>query len=188
MSTSIEQETLLLENEVKKGDIPFGLSYDNKYIVMVDVEFLLTKADPRNPRTISSGAMARLVGVISEHGFIEPCIYNKKLDFLIGGHQRLLAAQSLGYIKVPCVIVEYDDLQHRAANIALNAEYGIFDDEKLKTELFYMKEHDFDLDFTGLPPFQIEHIFSEIAPIPPSREVPIFTHTCPRCGNIFEDK
>jgi ParB-like chromosome segregation protein Spo0J len=56
---------------------------------------------------------------ISKFGLIDPIIGRKEGKLVIGGHQRLLAAQKLGYNTVPVVLTDLTVEQAHLLNIAL---------------------------------------------------------------------
>lgn len=56
-----------------------------------------------NPRRISDEALSGLKESIKKFGFVEPLVINTKTGNLVGGHQRLKAAENLGMKTVPIV-------------------------------------------------------------------------------------
>ena len=86
-----------------------------------------------NPRKISEEALAGLQSSLKEFGFVDPLIVNKRNNVLVGGHQRLKAAEKLGIKEVPVVYVDLDEAKEKALNIALNSEKisGEFDAQLL---------------------------------------------------------
>lgn len=73
-----------------------------------------------NPRKISDEALAGLKESIKKFGFVEPVVINSKTGNLVGGHQRLKAAENLGFKEVPAVHVELTLAEEKALNISLN--------------------------------------------------------------------
>lgn len=96
-----------------------------------------------NPRTINRHEFESLQRSIEEFGFVEPIVVNKRdgRHIVVGGHQRLNAAQALRMTEVPCYIVELDEAHEKALNIALNKIHGEWDDQLL-VELLYSLEDD----------------------------------------------
>lgn len=41
---------------------------------------------------------------ITEFGYVEPVIYNKRTGIVVGGHQRLKVLKDLGYEEIDCRI------------------------------------------------------------------------------------
>ena len=75
---------------------------------------------PYNPRTISKEALEGLKASIGRFGVVEPIVWNKRSKRVVGGHQRLKAMQALGYDQVQVCVVDLDDTDEKALNIALN--------------------------------------------------------------------
>jgi len=103
-----------------------------------------------NPRVIDPAVLEKLAKGIKTYGFVEPLVVNKRKDRLntiIGGHQRLKAAESLGMAEVPCVYVDLDEKNEKALNIALN---------KLSGEWLYPKLTAILKEFEALPEFDME--------------------------------
>lgn len=117
----------------------------------IDYEFVeITELKPAeyNPRTISDDEFSGLKESIKTFGFVDPAIINK--DFtIIGGHQRVKAAQALGMTNVPCVILDLDKHQEKKLNVILNspAISGSYDDLMLSEILEELKLDD---DYTSL--------------------------------------
>ena len=86
---------------------------------------------------------------IEEFGFADPLVVNADMT-IIGGHQRLTVAMSLGYTEVPCAVVDIDKTREKALNIALNKITGAWDDNLLADLLKDIENSSFDLGFTGL--------------------------------------
>ncbi len=86
-----------------------------------------------NPRVISDEELSGLRESIKEFGIIDPLIINKRSGVLIGGHQRLKAADLEGYTEVPVVELDLGDIKEMALNVALNSHtiQGKFDLELL---------------------------------------------------------
>ena len=90
-----------------------------------------------NPRVISDEELSGLRESIKEFGIIDPLIVNKTSGVLVGGHQRLKAADLEGYEEVPVVELELTEVQEKALNVALNSHtmQGKVDLEMLHTVL-----------------------------------------------------
>ena len=100
-------------------------------------EYKLSSINPAkyNPRKITDRELTGLVESIKKFGFIDPLIINikNKKNTLVGGHQRLKAAELLKYKTVPVVEVNLSIAEEKALNIALNSStiQGKFDNEIL---------------------------------------------------------
>jgi len=73
-----------------------------------------------NPRDITDRAFEGLKESIKKFGFVDPIIINKKTSNIVGGHQRLKAAQALGLKEVPVVPIDISELDEKALNVTLN--------------------------------------------------------------------
>lgn len=117
-----------------------------------------------NPRKISTGAKARLSGVLKSVGMVQPIVWNRRTGNLAGGHQRLrvLDAESGG--KPYSLTVSEIDVplaEEKKINVLLNnpAVTGEWDDEKLAALLRDMAEP----DATGFDAAEIERLIGDIA-------------------------
>lgn len=83
-----------------------------------------------NPRRISPVEFEKLKDSIRRNGFVEPAVVNRD-GTIVGGHQRVKAAQALGMGMIPCVRVDLDRDAERALNLALNRISGEWDEAAL---------------------------------------------------------
>lgn len=119
------------------------------------------RADESNPRGINSASIARLYGSLDDYGLLEFPVWNKRTGELVGGHQRVEVLRQKGYTHTPVIICDLEPDEQAGANLALNAPYGFFDEEKLEAKLKKLQAKRFDLDRTGLPPYQIADILQK---------------------------
>lgn len=75
---------------------------------------------PYNPRTISPVALEGLRHSVERFGLVEPIVWNKRSGNVVGGHQRLKVLQGLGETETQVVVVDLDDTEEKALNVALN--------------------------------------------------------------------
>jgi DNA modification methylase len=94
-----------------------------------------------NPRKISNKELDKLVQSIEEFGFLEPVVINKDKT-IIGGHQRVKAAEKLKIKEVPVIQVDLDKGKEKALNLALNRISGEFDEEMLTALLETLNDED----------------------------------------------
>lgn len=73
-----------------------------------------------NPRDISEMALAGLTQSMERFGVVEPIVWNRATGRVVGGHQRLKVLRAAGVEAVDAVVVDLDDTEERALNIALN--------------------------------------------------------------------
>jgi len=83
-----------------------------------------------NPRQLSDKQFEDLQASLSRFGAVDPAIVNihpERKDIIVGGHQRLKVAKSLGWETYPCVEVNLTRDQERELNIRLNKNTGSWD-------------------------------------------------------------
>lgn len=66
----------------------------------------------------------------------------------MGGHQRYKILKDLNYQDAECVVVDLDDNQEKALNVALNKISGEFDIPLLTDLLKDLSANDFDVSLT----------------------------------------
>jgi DNA modification methylase len=75
---------------------------------------------PYNPRTISPVALDGLRHSVERFGLVEPIVWNKNTGRVVGGHQRLKVLQQLKETETQVVVVDLDETEEKALNVALN--------------------------------------------------------------------
>lgn len=104
-----------------------------------------------NARTHSEKQVEKIANSIQEFGFINPVLIDSDYG-IIAGHGRVLGAESLGMVEVPCLFIEdLTEEQKRAYIIADNklALDAGWDYDLLKIELDELSDLDFDITLTG---------------------------------------
>jgi len=86
---------------------------------------------PENPRLMPEAEMAKLSRSIEAFGLVEPLVVRRSDYLVIGGHQRLEAAKTLGLRTVPVVYVEVSEAEAKTLNLALNRIKGEWDMPRL---------------------------------------------------------
>lgn len=134
-------------------------------IVIEQIPIDKLKPWPGNPRVITEEQLQSLVNSIKEFGFVEPVIVRPSDQMVIGGHQRLKAAQKLGMTTVPVVYREYDDNKVKMLNVALNRISGSWDYPVLATLLVELDAlSDVDVTLTGFTVGEIKELQAEYIP------------------------
>jgi len=113
-------------------------------------------AAPYNPRTISDHDLVALGRSMTTFGVVEPIVINRRTKHIVGGHQRVKAAEANGIETLPVVHVDLDETQERQLNLALNRISGEFDVEKLAELLKELESAGAELDLTGFTPAEID--------------------------------
>jgi len=116
-----------------------------------------------NPRLMPGDEMAKLRRSLEQWGFVEPIVVRRADMTVIGGHQRLEAAKSLGMTRVPVVFVDVNENQAKALNIALNQIHGDWDLPRLGELLEELKDlPDLDETLTGFDPKEMDQLLAEL--------------------------
>jgi len=127
------------------------------------VEVLCPAAyNPRKKLKAGDKEYEKIKNSILEFGYVEPIIVNYDMT-VIGGHQRLTVLKDLGYAEVQCVVVEIkDENKVKALNIALNKITGAWNEQLLADLIVDLQTVNFNTDFTGFEPPEIEQLFSKV--------------------------
>jgi DNA modification methylase len=98
---------------------------------------------------------------IEEFGYVEPVIWNKCTENIVGGHQRYKVLTALGYKEIDCVVVDLDEQREKELNVALNKISGEFDIPLLTDLLKDLNEDGFDVSLTGFDAAEIDELFRD---------------------------
>lgn len=167
----------------------------------------------KNPRKITPSKARILAKNLLEFGDLSGVVYNKKLDKLVGGHQRISVfsdsdititekyksptkqgTTALGYItmdgeRYSYREVSWDEKLHEAASIAANNNAGEWDFPELKDILSDLDDGAFDMEMTGFDLAQIEDILGKEPDEPSekseSKDKDVDLKTCPSCGVLL---
>lgn len=115
------------------------------------------KPAPYNPRKMDSATLERLARGMEEFGIVDPIIINKD-GTVIGGHQRIKAAEKLGMTEIPCVRLDLDKTREKALNLALNKISGEWDIDLLKELLIELNAGAIDIALTGFTDKELEKL------------------------------
>ncbi len=121
---------------------------------------------PYNPRRISDHDLAALQRSIRFFGTVEPIVCNRRSNRIIGGHQRVRAAQAEGLEEFPVVWVDLDEPSEKQLNLALNRISGDWDDEKLRAVLAELNAEGADLALTGFDDTELENLLAAMTETP----------------------
>jgi len=118
--------------------------------------------NPRKKLKAGDKEYEKIKNSIKEFGYVEPIIVNYDMT-IIGGHQRLTVLKDIGYTEVQCVVVDIKDINKVIAlNIALNKISGEWNEQLLADLLVDLQSVNFNTDFTGFDPPEIEQLFSKV--------------------------
>lgn len=138
---------------------------------------------------------------IKKFGYIDPLIWNERTGNLVGGHQRFKILMEEKPKTLLVSVVNMEEAEEKALNLALNKISGDWDDYKLEQILEDLQHDNFDLSLTGFSESEIDEILGELAEhegnggkINDSQELDLvdygddhFQHTCPKCGFSFNE-
>tara|TARA_Y100001963_G_scaffold133868_1_gene193923 strand:- start:1019 stop:1564 length:546 start_codon:yes stop_codon:yes gene_type:complete len=114
-----------------------------------------------NPRQLTKEQFQQITDSIKRFGIVDPIIVNKnkeRKNIIVGGHQRVKVAGSLGFKEIPCVEVDLTPDKERELNVRLNKNTGEWDWDELAnhfdvSELIDWGFNDKDLAFFDEPDY-----------------------------------
>jgi len=110
-----------------------------------------------NSRTHGEAQIAQIAASIAEFGFTNPVLIDEQ-DTIVAGYGRVLAAQKLKMMTVPCIVLTgLTDAQKAAYVIADNklALNAGWDERMLQAELDHVADLQYDLNLTGFSEVEI---------------------------------
>lgn len=116
----------------------------------------------KNSRTHSADQVAQIAASMREFGFTNPVLVDEA-GGIIAGHGRVMAAQTLGIDRVPCIrLAHLTEAQKRAYVIADNklALNAGWDEAVLAAELADLHDAGFDLALTGFAGDELDQLLS----------------------------
>ncbi len=119
------------------------------------------KYNPRKNLKPGDPEYEKLKRSITEFGYVEPIIWNKRTGNIVGGHQRYKVLLELGYKEVNCVVLDIDEQKEKALNVALNKITGEFDIPLLTDLLKDINDSGFDVSLTGFDADEIDTLFRD---------------------------
>lgn len=100
------------------------------------IKFVDVVPDDYNPRinlTADDIDYQKTKASIQNFGYIEPMVYNEATRHMVGGHQRLMVLQALGYAEAEMSVVNMTDREEKLLNLRLNKIKGRWDYDKLSS-------------------------------------------------------
>ena len=102
----------------------------------------------------------RLKSSIDRFGLVQPIVWNKRTNTVVGGHQRLQILRDEGIDEVDCIEVDLTEEDEKALNLSLNKIGGDWDTEMLNSLLVNLKDLGYNnMDITGFDEKEINEIF-----------------------------
>lgn len=119
------------------------------------------KYNPRKDLQPGDPEYEKLKKSIIEFDMVEPLVWNKRTDNLVGGHQRLKILKELGIENVEVSVVDLSEVKEKALNLALNKISGEWDMPRLKDILEELDTGEFDIEITGFDFKEIEDLMTQ---------------------------
>jgi ParB-like chromosome segregation protein Spo0J len=149
----------------------------------------------RNSRTHSPEQVGQLAASIREFGFTNPILIDEA-GGIIAGHGRVMAAQSIGLDRVPCLrLTHLTDAQKRAYVIADNklALNAGWDQDVLAAEIRALQLLEFDIGLTGFGDKELGELFAALDLSPeggtggqdPEAALPVPATPVSRLGDVW---
>jgi len=117
--------------------------------------------NPRKDLKPGDKEYEKLKRSITEFGYVEPVIWNKRTGNVVGGHQRLKVLLDLGFSEIDCVVVDLDEQREKALNVALNKIQGEWDTDKLAALMADLDSNAFDVSLTGFDAAEIDELMNQ---------------------------
>lgn len=117
--------------------------------------------NPRKDLKPGDKEYEKLKRSITEFGYVDPLIWNKRTGRLVGGHQRLKVLEDMGENQVDVVVVDLDEEKEKALNVALNKISGEWDKDKLALLITDLQGSDLDVSLTGFDQEELDDLFKE---------------------------
>ena len=116
----------------------------------------------RNAKTHGADQVAKIAGSMAQFGWTVPCLVAEDGE-LIAGHGRVLAAEQLGLIEAPVIVLGHlTEGQRKAYRLADNklTELAAFDEALLAAELLELAAEDFDLGLIGFSDAELDELLA----------------------------
>lgn len=120
------------------------------------------KYNPRKDLKPGDPEYEKLKKSMETFGYVEPIVWNKRSGHVVSGHQRLKILQNQGETEIECVVVDLDETEEKALNVALNKISGEWDLPKLADLISELDSELFDISLTGFDVAEIEDLFSKV--------------------------
>jgi len=123
---------------------------------------LAAMAAPYNPRKISDHDLEALRRSLKFFGVVEPVVVNRRTGRVVGGHQRIKAAEAEGIAELPVVTVDLDESSEKQLNLALNRISGEWNEEALAQVLAELQAAGADMGLTGFKAGEVEKYLASL--------------------------
>lgn len=138
-----------------------------------------------NPRQLTKEQFQQITDSIKRFGIVDPIIINKnkqRMNIIVGGHQRVKVAGSLGFKEIPCVEVDLTPEKERELNIRLNKNTGEWNWDELANNFDVSELIDWGFDDKDLAFFDLDGMVDGLID---DDEVPEVTEAITKEGDIW---
>ena len=138
-------------------------------------EMLAAPYNPRKDLKPGDPEYERLKKSIQTFDYIDPIIVNRATQRIVGGHQRYKILRDLGYAEAEVSVVDLDETQEKALNVALNKTGSTWDEEALATLLEELTAQLDDIEVTGFGADEVQALLDQFTEYPqesPRRDLP----------------
>lgn len=119
--------------------------------------------NPRVPLKSGDPRYEKIKASIKGNGNVCPLVWNEDTGNLVSGHQRLNVLIEMGYEEIDVSVVHKTLEEEKLLNLALNADYGEWDYDKLGDLLEELsKKPELDTSFTGFSVAEISEVLDQI--------------------------
>jgi len=122
------------------------------------------KASEYNPRISindNKDFYKKLDASIQKFGYVQPIIWNKRTDNIVGGNQRLQILRDTNVQEIDVVEVDLSLEDEKALNITLNKVSSDWDLHKLNEIMEELEGLSYDLDITGFDAKELNELFDQ---------------------------
>lgn len=115
--------------------------------------------NPRKDLKPGDPAYDRLKKAMDSFGLVEPLVWNQRTGNLVGGHQRFkILIEDPAVTEIPVSVVDLDDRDEKALNLALNKHAGEWDFATLADLVQELDAGDLDMEVTGFSAEDLEEL------------------------------
>lgn len=97
---------------------------------------------------------------IQEFGCVEPIIWNKQTQHVVGGHQRLKVLLAIGQAEADVVVIDCTLREEKILNVMLNRTKGRWDNEKLAALMQELNDAG-EVELTGFDEWELQGLLED---------------------------
>lgn len=97
---------------------------------------------------------------IQEFGCVEPIIWNRQTQHVVGGHQRLKVLLNMGQTEAEVVVIDCTLREEKILNVMLNRTKGRWDNEKLAALMQELSDAG-EVELTGFDEWELQGLLED---------------------------